>query len=53
MSRYTSATDADRREMLAAIGAGSVDDLFADVPAGVRLGGHEADGAEPPAEESE
>ena len=38
MSRYTSATDADRREMLAAIGAGSVDDLFADVPAGVRLG---------------
>jgi glycine dehydrogenase subunit 1 len=38
VSRYTSATDADRREMLAAIGAGSVDDLFADVPAGVRLG---------------
>src|SRR4051812_7545816 len=38
MSRYTSATDADRREMLAAIGAGSVDELFADVPAGVRLG---------------
>ena len=38
MSRYTSATDADRRERLAAIGAGSVDDLFADVPAEVRLG---------------
>jgi glycine dehydrogenase subunit 1 len=38
VSRYTSATDADRRAMLAAIGADSVDDLFADVPAGVRLG---------------
>ena len=38
MSRYTSATDADRRAMLAAIGAGSIDDLFADVPEGVRLG---------------
>ena len=37
MSRYTSATDADRAEMLAAIGAGSIDDLFADIPAGVRL----------------
>src|SRR5919199_47532 len=38
MSRYTSATDADRREMLDAIGVGSIDDLFADVPEGVRLG---------------
>jgi len=37
MSRYTSATDADRREMLEAIGVGSVDDLFADVPEEVRL----------------
>jgi glycine cleavage system P protein (glycine dehydrogenase) subunit 1 len=37
VSRYTSATDDDRRAMLAAIGAGSIDDLFADVPAGVRL----------------
>jgi glycine dehydrogenase subunit 1 len=37
MSRYTSATEQDRREMLDAIGVGSVDDLFADVPAGVRL----------------
>ena len=37
MSRYTSATDADRRAMLAAIGADSIEDLFADVPAGVRL----------------
>src|ERR671931_2317375 len=37
MSRYTSATDADRREMLAAVGVESIDDLFADVPPGVRL----------------
>jgi glycine dehydrogenase subunit 1 len=38
VSRYTSATDADRREMLAAIGVDTIDDLFADVPEGVRLG---------------
>src|SRR6478736_3227318 len=38
MSRYTSATDSDRQEMLAAIGVESIDDLFADVPEGVRLG---------------
>src|SRR5215210_2283283 len=38
MSRYTSATDADRREMLEAIGVGSIDELFADVPEEVRLG---------------
>src|SRR5690242_16357530 len=38
MSRYTSATDADRREMLSAIGVDSIDALFADVPEGVRLG---------------
>src|SRR4051794_8644287 len=38
MSRYTSATTADRQEMLDAIGVGSIDDLFADVPEGVRLG---------------
>ncbi len=37
MSRYTSATDDDRREMLAAIGVRSVEELFADIPAGVRL----------------
>ncbi|HET8754494.1 MAG TPA: aminomethyl-transferring glycine dehydrogenase subunit GcvPA [Solirubrobacteraceae bacterium] len=37
MSRYTSATDADRQAMLAAIGAGSIDELFADIPASVRL----------------
>jgi len=38
MSRYTSATDADRKAMLDAIGVGSVDDLFAEIPEGVRLG---------------
>jgi glycine dehydrogenase subunit 1 len=37
VTRYTSATDDDRREMLAAIGVGSIEDLFADIPAGVRL----------------
>jgi glycine cleavage system P protein (glycine dehydrogenase) subunit 1 len=37
VSRYTSATDEDRREMLAAIGVGSVEELFADIPTGVRL----------------
>ena len=38
MSRYTSATDADRQAMLEAIGVDTIDDLFADVPEGVRLG---------------
>ena len=38
MSRYTSATDADREAMLAAIGAASVDELFEQIPAEVRLG---------------
>jgi glycine dehydrogenase subunit 1 len=37
MTTYTSATDADRREMLSAIGVDTVEDLFADLPAGVRL----------------
>jgi len=37
VSRYTSATDADREEMLAAIGVSSIDDLFADIPAAVRF----------------
>ncbi len=37
MSRYTSATDADREAMLEHIGAGSIDELFADVPASMRL----------------
>jgi glycine dehydrogenase subunit 1 len=37
VSRYTSVTDSDLSEMLGAIGAGSLEDLFADVPEGVRL----------------
>jgi glycine dehydrogenase subunit 1 len=38
MSRYTAVTKQDLSEMLDAIGVGSLDDLFADVPEGVRLG---------------
>ena len=34
-----STTDADREEMLAAIGVASVDELFRDIPAGVRFQG--------------
>ena len=37
MSRYTSLTDDDLREMLARIGVDSIDDLFAAIPEGVRL----------------
>ena len=37
MSRYTSVTDDDLREMLATIGVASVQELFEDVPAGLRL----------------
>jgi glycine dehydrogenase subunit 1 len=37
LSRYTSTTDADRREMLDAIGVGSLDELFDAIPDGVRL----------------
>jgi len=37
VSRYTSATDADRERMLAAVGVGSIDELFAEIPDGVRL----------------
>jgi len=37
VSRYTSATDADRQAMLEAIGVKSVEDLFADIPASIRL----------------
>jgi glycine dehydrogenase subunit 1 len=36
VSGYTSVTDDERREMLAAIGVSSIEELF-DVPAGVRL----------------
>ncbi len=39
MSRYTAVTDADLGEMLATIGVGSVEELFADVPAGLRVEG--------------
>ncbi len=35
--RYLPLTDADRADMLAAIGAASVDDLFRDVPPTARL----------------
>ena len=38
MSRYTSATDADRATMLDAIGVGSIDELFEDIPEDLRLG---------------
>jgi glycine cleavage system P protein (glycine dehydrogenase) subunit 1 len=38
VSRYTSATDADRAEMLAAIGVDSPADLFEQVPEPLRLG---------------
>jgi glycine dehydrogenase subunit 1 len=39
VTRYTSATDADREHMLAAIGVDSIEALFADVPEGLRLTG--------------
>jgi glycine dehydrogenase subunit 1 len=37
LTRYTSATERDREQMLATIGARSIDDLFEDIPASVRL----------------
>jgi len=48
---YLSLTDADREAMLEAIGVESVEDLFRDIPAGVRLG-RELD-LEPPLTEVE
>jgi glycine dehydrogenase subunit 1 len=48
---HLSLTDADREEMLAAIGVDTVDELFRDIPAGVRLG-RELD-LEPPLSEAE
>jgi glycine dehydrogenase subunit 1 len=39
LTRYTSATDADRAAMLDASGVESVDDLFAEIPSGLRLDG--------------
>jgi glycine dehydrogenase subunit 1 len=38
LSRYTSATDADRKAMLERIGVRSIDELFETIPEGVRLG---------------
>ena len=37
--RYLPLTDRDRAEMLATIGVGSIDDLFADVPQAARRDG--------------
>jgi glycine dehydrogenase subunit 1 len=37
--RYLPLAEADRREMLRAVGARSIDDLFVDVPEAARLGG--------------
>src|SRR3954451_1159513 len=37
--RYLPLSDADRRAMLAVVGASSIDDLFADVPEAARLAG--------------
>jgi glycine dehydrogenase subunit 1 len=37
LSRYTSITEQDLEAMLGAIGVGSVEDLFADIPESVRL----------------
>jgi glycine dehydrogenase subunit 1 len=37
VTRYTSATDADREEMLATIGVGSIEELFEDIPKSLRL----------------
>ncbi len=38
MSTYTSVTDADLEQMLAAIGVGSIEELFAEIPQSLRLG---------------
>jgi glycine dehydrogenase subunit 1 len=48
---FLSLTESDRDAMLAAIGVDSIDDLFADIPAGVRFG-RELD-LEPPLTEAE
>jgi glycine dehydrogenase subunit 1 len=37
MSRYTSVTDQDRRQMLEAIGVSTVEELFKEIPASLRL----------------
>jgi len=50
LSSYVSATDADRREMLEAIGVGSIEELFDSVPASLLL---DADGLAPGCSEQE
>jgi glycine dehydrogenase subunit 1 len=50
LSSYVSATDADQREMLEAIGAGSIDELFASIPPSLRL---ETNGLSPGRSEQE
>ena len=47
MSSYVSATEADRREMLALIGVSSIEELFADIPARLRITGLDGTGAIP------
>jgi glycine dehydrogenase subunit 1 len=37
VSRYTAATEANRREMLQAVGVASIEELFADIPGELRL----------------
>jgi glycine dehydrogenase subunit 1 len=37
LTRYTAVTDDDRRQMLQAIGVSSIDDLFREIPAALRL----------------
>jgi glycine dehydrogenase subunit 1 len=37
VTSYVSATDADRREMLAAVGVEQIEDLFGDIPVGLLL----------------
>ena len=37
MTRYTPVTDSDREQMLAEIGVANVDELFAEIPAALRL----------------
>jgi glycine dehydrogenase subunit 1 len=38
LTRYTAATDDDRAQMLGAIGVSSIEDLFQEIPASLRLG---------------
>src|SRR5437016_4001039 len=51
MTSYVSTTETDRREMLAEIGVGTVEELFADIPERLRL--QKALGLDPPRSEQE